>query len=331
MRWRRSRRRSRPPDRRSGSRAGSSRPTSRLGPSNARRLRELLARAAERVDVRVLAWAGAPLPLFHPDRSEVREPSRDALTRGTRIQVALDARERPIHCHHEKLVDHRRRARLRRRHRPHLVRRRPARHERASCPRLDRLARRDDSRHRARPSRTSPTISGSAGGRSRARSCRPRRRRQPAGEVELQIVRTVPEKIYRRLPRGEFTILESYLRALRAARAADLPREPVPLVAGDRRACSRTSCATRPTTAFRLLVLLPAKPNNGNDDTRGQLGVLAAADDGAGRFLACTLSQAGDDAPPRLRARQDRDRRRPLADDRLGEPERALALQRHAR
>ena len=31
-------------------------------------LRDLLAEAAERVDVRVLAWAGAPLPLFHPDR-----------------------------------------------------------------------------------------------------------------------------------------------------------------------------------------------------------------------------------------------------------------------
>jgi phosphatidylserine/phosphatidylglycerophosphate/cardiolipin synthase-like enzyme len=36
-------------------------------------LRELLAEAAERVEVRVLAWAGAPLPFFHPDRSEVRD------------------------------------------------------------------------------------------------------------------------------------------------------------------------------------------------------------------------------------------------------------------
>ncbi len=33
-------------------------------------LRELLAEVAERAEVRVLAWAGAPLPLFHPDRSE---------------------------------------------------------------------------------------------------------------------------------------------------------------------------------------------------------------------------------------------------------------------
>lgn len=66
-------------------------------------LRELLAEAAERVDVRVLAWAGAPLPLFHPDRKEVRR-SCEELVRGTHITMALDARERPLHCHHEKLV-----------------------------------------------------------------------------------------------------------------------------------------------------------------------------------------------------------------------------------
>ena len=44
-----------------------------------------------------------------------------------------------------------------------------------------------------------------------------------------------------------------------------------------------------PRHDFRLVVLLPAKANNGQDDTRGQLGVLAAADDDAGRFLAATI------------------------------------------
>ena len=29
---------------------------------------------------------------------------REQLTRGTRVWVALDDRERPMHCHHEKLV-----------------------------------------------------------------------------------------------------------------------------------------------------------------------------------------------------------------------------------
>ena len=37
-------------------------------------------------------------------------------------------------------------------------------------------------------------------------------------------------------------------------------------------------------------MLLPARPNNGADDTRGVLGELIEADDGAGRLLACTLS-----------------------------------------
>jgi phosphatidylserine/phosphatidylglycerophosphate/cardiolipin synthase-like enzyme len=66
-------------------------------------LRELLAEAAQPVDMRVLAWAGAPLPLFHPARREVRR-TRDELLDGTRISMALDAKERPFHGHHEKLV-----------------------------------------------------------------------------------------------------------------------------------------------------------------------------------------------------------------------------------
>src|SRR4051794_34750896 len=43
-------------------------------------LRNLLAELAERVDVRVLAWAGAPLPLFRPSRRDVRQVRAD-LTR----------------------------------------------------------------------------------------------------------------------------------------------------------------------------------------------------------------------------------------------------------
>ena len=49
-----------------------------------------------------------------------------------------------------------------------------------------------------------------------------------------------------------------------------------------------------PHRDFRLVVVLPANPNNGKDDTRGQLGVLInAAREGGdeSRFLACTLFQ----------------------------------------
>src|SRR5207253_5914902 len=66
-------------------------------------LRSLLARLAERIPVRMLVWAGSPLPLFHPDRRDV-DGVRHALTFGTRIRFAADPKERPMHCHHEKLV-----------------------------------------------------------------------------------------------------------------------------------------------------------------------------------------------------------------------------------
>src|SRR5665811_1600224 len=61
-------------------------------------LRNLLAGLAERVEVRVLVWAGAPLPLFRPSRRMVRR-MRESLCKGTQIQCALDKKERPMHCH----------------------------------------------------------------------------------------------------------------------------------------------------------------------------------------------------------------------------------------
>ena len=63
----------------------------------------LLAETAERVDVRLLAWAGAPVPVFHPSRKEVQD-GLETLTRQTRIRVQRDPREHPFHCHHEKTV-----------------------------------------------------------------------------------------------------------------------------------------------------------------------------------------------------------------------------------
>ena len=62
-------------------------------------LKPLLAQLAERIAVRVLVWAGSPLPLFRPDRKDIAGV-RHALEFGTRIRVAADARERPMHCHH---------------------------------------------------------------------------------------------------------------------------------------------------------------------------------------------------------------------------------------
>jgi phosphatidylserine/phosphatidylglycerophosphate/cardiolipin synthase-like enzyme len=44
-----------------------------------------------------------------------------------------------------------------------------------------------------------------------------------------------------------------------------------------------------PADDFRLLIVLPSKPNSGGDDTRGVLGELLEADAGAGRLVVCTL------------------------------------------
>src|SRR3954454_1097644 len=73
------------------------------GPRKSTPVRDLLAETAERVPVRVLVWAGAPVPVFHPRRSEVKA-ARERLIKGTRIRCELDACTRMLHCHHEKLV-----------------------------------------------------------------------------------------------------------------------------------------------------------------------------------------------------------------------------------
>jgi phosphatidylserine/phosphatidylglycerophosphate/cardiolipin synthase-like enzyme len=46
------------------------------------------------------AWAGVPVPVSAVRRDSVR----DELVRGTRIKVALDSNERPMYCHHQRLV-----------------------------------------------------------------------------------------------------------------------------------------------------------------------------------------------------------------------------------
>jgi phosphatidylserine/phosphatidylglycerophosphate/cardiolipin synthase-like enzyme len=255
-------------------------------------LRELLAELAERVAVRVLAWAGAPLPLFHPSRGEVRK-MRDELIRGTRIECALDDRERPMHCHHEKLV---------------IVDDRVAFVGGIDLTTLggDRL---DSRGHPARGSlgwhdattRLEGPVVADVADHFRLRwrevtgaalpTAEPP---MPAGELTVQTLRTVPEKIYRALPRGEFRILESYVRALRSAEKL-VYLESQFLWSPELVAILARKLRRPPTEDFRLVVLLPAKPKSGADETRGQLGVLAEADGGAGRLLACTLYQRGDD------------------------------------
>jgi phosphatidylserine/phosphatidylglycerophosphate/cardiolipin synthase-like enzyme len=265
-------------------------PRFRLSPGGPT-LRDVLAEAASRVEVRVLAWAGAPLPLFKPTRSQVRAAC-DELARGTAVRVALDGRERPLHCHHEKLV---------------VVDGEAAFVGGIDLTDLggDRL---DTSDHPTRGSigwhDAAVRIRGPAVADVAAHFALrwaeitgappPPAAPAPAsdGDVELRLVRTVPERIYRGLPRGEFTIVEAYLQGLRAAERF-VYLENQFLWSPELTAVLADKLRHPPDDRFRLVLLLPVKPNNGRDDTRGQLGVLAEADRGAGRLLACTLYQRG--------------------------------------
>jgi phosphatidylserine/phosphatidylglycerophosphate/cardiolipin synthase-like enzyme len=235
---------------------------------NRTELRALLEELAERVDVRVLLWAGSPLPLFHPDREDV-DGVRHALEFGTKIRLGLDAKERPMHCHHEKLV---------------IVDDRVAFVGGVDLTTLggDRF---DTNAHVAR---------GTVGWHDAAAELRgpivrdvaehfrvrwqavtaeelpePKRPRR-AGDVQLQLVRTVPERIYNALPRGEFRILEAYTRALRAAQKL-VYLENQFYWSSEIAEILEGKLANPPSDEFRIVLVLPVDPNNGGDDTRGQL------------------------------------------------------------
>jgi phosphatidylserine/phosphatidylglycerophosphate/cardiolipin synthase-like enzyme len=250
-------------------------------------LRQLLADVAERANVRVLVWAGAPLPLFKPSRSDVRK-TREAMVKGTKIRMELDANERPMHCHHEKLA---------------VIDGRVAYVNGIDLTSLagDRL---DSSEHPARGaigwhdagSRIEgPLVRDVADhvtlrwrevtGETIKLACDD----SPKGEVLAQFVRTVPNSVYDALPRGDYRILEAYVRALRSARRL-IYLESQFLWSPEVVAILKAKLVDPPSDEFRLVVLLPARPNNGTDDTRGQLGVLAEADRDQ-RLLACTLYQ----------------------------------------
>ena len=249
-------------------------------------VRNLLAELAERVDVRLLSWKGAPLPLFKPSHSDVRE-MLDALARHTKIEAHSDGCTGFAHSHHEKTI---------------VIDGKVAFVGGIDLT-LDggdpwdtpaHVARGGIGWHDAAVRIEGPAVADVAQhfrlrwhGATRELLPRPILPDR-AGDIEAQIVRTLPDGTYKAVRRGEYSILESYMAALRSAeRFVYLENqflwspEIVSILADKLR--------NPPTDDFRLLVLLPARANDGADISRGQVAALIHAADETTRFLACTI------------------------------------------
>lgn len=250
-------------------------------------LRDLLGGLAERIPVRVLLWAGPPAPVMQPTRAMARQ-TRDGLTSGTKVACALDARERTMHCHHEKIV--------------------VIDGERAFVGGIDLTAMAGDrydspdhpptspmAWHDAAVELTGPVVAdvarhftlrwGEATKEVLPEPITPK----PTGDVDVQIARTVPERTYRFARHGVFTVLDGYLRALRQAQEY-VYLENQFLWSAEVAAVLADKLAHPPSDTFRVVLVLPAHPDTGADTTRGQLAALMEADGGAGRLLATTVT-----------------------------------------
>jgi phosphatidylserine/phosphatidylglycerophosphate/cardiolipin synthase-like enzyme len=248
---------------------------------------DLLAELARRVEVRVLLWAGAPLPLFRPSRADVRALAERLRSAG--VDVALDSRERPLHCHHEKLV---------------VVDGRVA-----TVGGIDLTTywgdRYDSAAHPYRPGvgwhdaaalLRGPIVADVAAHfafrwgevRGEALEVPPAEAQAEAGKEELQLVQTIPERVYRATPRGRFRILESYVGAIASAERL-IYLESQFLWSPELVGLLAEKLRSPPSEDFRVVVVLPTHPDSGNDDSRGQVARLVGCASDSRRFLACAL------------------------------------------
>ncbi len=252
----------------------------------------LLAQAAERgVDVRVLVWAGSPFPIFQPNRHQAKQAAAE-LTRATQIRCELDPHERALHCHHEKTlvidgqvafvggID--------------MTDLKNDRYDTADHP-----ARRRTGWHDIGTRLTGPIVADLAA--HFAMRWRELTGEQlelgeppaPTGEHTVQMTRTIPESQYDSLPDGDFSVLESYMRAIRGAQRL-IYIENQFLWAPEITDLLADKLRDPPRDEFRLVILIPTRAHAGQDDTLGQVGVLQAADTGDRLLVSTVRSLSGE-------------------------------------
>jgi phosphatidylserine/phosphatidylglycerophosphate/cardiolipin synthase-like enzyme len=249
-------------------------------------LRNLLADLAERVDVRVLLWGGAPIRLFRPSRTDVRLV-REQLCGQTSIACEIDSCVGPLRCHHEKTIviddrvafvggiDLTLDAGDPYDSSEHVARGRVGWHDaavRLRGPAIVDLAEHFRLRWEAASDERLPAPIAPA----------------EAGDVEVQITRTLPGDVFEKLPRGDYSLLEAYTSALRSAeKLVYLENQFLwsPEIVG----ILADKLRDPPSDDFRILLLLPAEARDGTDVSCGQVAALIEADDDNARFLACTL------------------------------------------
>ena len=250
-------------------------------------LRNLLSDVARRIDVRLLVWEGAPFRAFRPTKRDVRSYMK-VFTRNTGIQAETDSCVRLKYSHHEKTV---------------VIDDRVAFVGGIDLT-LDGGDPFDSPRH---PSHghlgwhdaairiEGPAVADVAEhfrlrwrGPGEERLPPPEPQEAKGGDVELQVVRTIPERVFNSLPNGDFSVFESYVRALRSAQRF-VYLENQFLWSPEIVAILVEKLQNPPSDDFRIVAVLPARPNDGADVSRGAVSALIHADDGNERFLACTI------------------------------------------
>ncbi len=245
----------------------------------------LLTETAQRLPVRILLWSGAPL-LFQPDTGSVeavrRFLERQARAVGADLQCRLDHSAHFSHCHHQKaiVVDG----------------------QVAFVGGMDLTTFQGDRWDQpGHPLRAGPNwhdaqirLQGEAVA-DVERNFRQRwqavtgetdlPRREPTWEAEwrtpVQIVRTIPRRVYDFAPRGEFGIRHAYLQAIGQARRL-IYLENQYLWSPEIRDALIAAMRRNGGTPFRIIIVLPARAFDGKDDNDQHVDALREADKGRG-------------------------------------------------